>query len=315
MASKNLMKNIFIIGGTGYIGLNLIQHLIDNSDHNITVLARDSNKLSIDIKTNSKITILETKLSDFDNISSQIKTGNYDIILHLASTLVPSSNSDEFSKELQEIIIPTYNLLELLSKNQIKIIFVSSGGTIYRKSEKSLVESDFLEPINYYGQSKLLIELHIRFLNRTKDLPYIILRPSNVYGKNQRTNSNQGFIAVAISKVLKNEPIEIWGDGKVVRDFIDISDFIYIIDKIINSKIANETFNVGSSKGTTINQIVNLIEQILKIRIKVNYRPKRQIDIESVILNTKKINSYFAFKPKRLSIGVADFIKYIKNNI
>ena len=99
-----------------------------------------------------------------------------------------------------------------------------NGGTINgnHKINGVYIETDKLKPINYYGLSKLQLEELIKFECANKSLNYLILRPSNPFGRFQNIFGKQGLIPVVIGKVLNNEVIDIWGDGSIIRDYIPI---------------------------------------------------------------------------------------------
>ncbi len=303
-----MKKNILIIGSTGFIGKNIVEKLLDTKC-NIVLLIRDSSKIHKDFHNHKSIIIVEAELQDTISVKQIIIDNEINIVIHLASSLIPSSTHQEFKIELNTIILPTYVLLEYLSEKRIKIIFFSSGGTIYGNTkEENIEESHALQPINYYGYSKLMIENHIQFLNRSKNLSFLILRPSNVYGRYQKLEAMQGFIAVAIGKALSNLPIEIWGDGKTVRDYIDVEDLAFLTKKIIDSDINNKIINLGSGEGNSLNQIIKYLETTLGKKIEVNYKNSRKIDVNRMVLDIGKIKSSFDYKPKSIQQGIKDFL-------
>lgn len=307
------MYNILIIGSTGFIGKNLLESFLIDSN-NIALLIRDSSKVNAVFKDNIAVKIMETDLKNMTLVKQIIETNSIDIVIHLASSLIPSSSKDDFSKELDEIILPTYSLLEYLSEKKIKIIFFSSGGTIYGKiQENTINENHPLQPINYYGYSKLMIENYILFLNRTKNLSYLILRPSNVYGKYQRLEAKQGFISVSIGKVLSGKPIEIWGDGETIRDYINVQDVAILTKKLIDMNINNEIINLGSGIGISLNNIVNLLQKNIDKKINIEYKNSRSVDVDKMVLDTSKLNSYIEYKFKNLEDGIGEFLEHIKD--
>jgi UDP-glucose 4-epimerase len=303
-----MKKNILIIGSTGFIGRNVVEQLLNNQ-YNIILLIKNHSHIPNIFQNHKSISIIKTNLKDMVGIKKAIAFHDINIVLHLASNLIPSSTHKEFNMELENLILPTYTLLEYLSERCIKIIFFSSGGTVYGDiKEKAIKENHALAPINHYGYSKLMIEDYIQFLGRTKNLPFIILRPSNVYGRYQRLEAMQGFIAVAIGKTLSNLPIEIWGDGETVRDYIDVEDLAFLTNEIIDSDINNKIINLGSGEGNSLNQIIKYLEATLGKKIEVNYKNSRKIDVNRMVLDIGKIKSYFDYKPKSIQKGIKDFL-------
>ncbi len=310
-----MKKNILMIGSSGFIGKNLLESFLIDSNNNIVLLVRDSSKVNAFFKDNIAVKITETDLKNMTLVKQIIETNSIDIVIHLASNLIPSSSKDDFENEMNEIILPTYELLEYLSEKNIKIIYFSSGGTIYGKvKENTINENHPLRPINYYGYSKLIIENYILFLNRTKNLSYLILRPSNVYGKYQRLESKQGFISVSIGKILFGKPIEIWGDGETIRDYINVQDIAIITKKLIDMNINNEIINLGSGIGVSLNNIVSLLQKHIDEKITIEYKNSRSVDVDKMVLDITKLNSYLDYKFTNIEDGIGEFLDYIKGN-
>ena len=297
------MKTILILGGTGFIGSNIID-VFTKEGYKIIVLVKNKIRTENLLYNKDNITIIEGELKDSNIIKNIILEFNIGIIIHLVSNLIPSSSEKEFNQELLNVVIPTYGIINYISSKKIKFIFFSSGGVIYGKSDKKHTESDSLKPINYYGYLKLLIETYINFKHRIDGLNYIIIRPSNAYGTHQKLNRNQGFIAVAISKLIKNEAIEIWGDGKVIRDYIEVQDLSKALSKLLKSNVINETFNVGSGEGHNLLELLKIIEKHLNKKAKIVYKNKRNVDLDKVILNIDKLKEYIDFQPKTIEEGI-----------
>jgi UDP-glucose 4-epimerase len=304
------MKNVLILGASGFIGKNIIENLI-NYNFNIVLSGIDLHLLPENIKNDKKVKLKPSRLMNINFIKSIIKNDKIDVVIHLVSTLIPSSCYNDFLREFSEVIKPTFQLLNYLSTKQITIIFFSSGGTIYGKAQNKIKENHKLEPINYYGFSKLMIEDYIKLLNRINNLKYIILRPSNVYGKYQRLEAQQGFIAVAIGKILTDMPIEIWGDGKAVRDYIYVQDIAEVVNKIIGSNLINETLNVGSGTGIDLLEIIELLHKHFDKKIELVFKDKRPVDLDKVVLDVGKLESLIDFNLTAIEHGILKFLEHL----
>lgn len=302
------MKNILILGASGFIGKNIIENLLSDN-FNIILSGIELNSLSETIKTNKGITLMPSKLKNIRYIKSIIEENKIDIVIHLVSTLIPSSGYREFKNEIIDVIQPTFELLDYLSTKNQTIIFFSSGGTIYGEANKRIKENHKLEPITYYGYSKLIIEDYIRLLSRKGSLKYIILRPSNVFGNYQRIEAQQGFIAVALGKIISNKPIEIWGDGKTIRDYIYVKDVAEVVNKIIKLNIINETLNVGSGIGTSLLEIIDFLQIHFDKKIEILFKDKRTVDLDKMILDVSKLISIIDFSPTSIEQGIQLFMK------
>ncbi len=281
--------------------------LADN--YNIVVLVRKIENSSFVNSTN--ITLIKGDIGQCQLIENVLLEYKIDLVIHLVSNLIPSSSLADFTVELTQVVYPTFDLLELLSKHEVMIVFFSSGGTIYGNVNDCIAENRPLDPINYYGYSKLMIENHIRFLNTTRDLSYLVLRPSNVYGKYQKIEAQQGFIAVALGKFISNSSIEIWGNGEVIRDFIDVRDVSDGLRKLLETDVANVALNMGSGEGKSLNEVLAILENILQRRIAVIYKDKREVDVSRMVLDIHKIKNYIDFNPKSLDTGINEFVALI----
>jgi UDP-glucose 4-epimerase len=254
------------------------------------------------------VKFISGSIHDLEKIKDIITTYKVTHIIHLASNLIPSSDETDFQKELAYVIAPTFKMIDLIKETDIRFIFFSSGGTIYGKTSGLSNEDDQLEPITLYGYSKLMVENYIRFRHRTDSLKFIILRPSNVYGRYQKHNRPQGFIAVATSKMMRNQPIEIWGDGMVTRDYIDVEDVSQAVKSLLLKDIFNITVNISSGLGYNLKEIIHILETALNKKADITFTEKRNVDVDSIILDNSKIKGYIRFNPKAIKAGIENFI-------
>ena len=312
-----MKNNILFLGGAGFIGSNLVHRFLECNDYNIYVFEpyfANTNRIT-DVKGNL---ILERgTLNDFEKLSSFIDDNKINIVVNLVSTLIPGSTYDDYIQEFQNVIFPTARIMEYCADKGIKFIYFSSGGTIYGNnlSGDCFKETDIPTPISYYGLSKQIIENNILFENRRDDLKYLILRPSNPFGPGQSLNGKQGLIAVCIGKILTEAPIEIWGDGSSIRDYIYIDDLSDAFYKLIKSDVENETINIGSGFGYTINDIIDRLSNISEKPLYIRHLAKRSIDVNSMVLNIDKLNSMISVNHTHLEEGMKIFFDYAKTQI
>jgi UDP-glucose 4-epimerase len=301
--------NLLILGGGGFLGINTVRSLI-KMNYVIHVLDRNINNLMFLNFPNVFFHI--GLLNNTFLIEHLIKAHDINCIINMASGIIPSSNFELFSSDLSSNISPSVMLLKRIADLDILYIYISSGGTIYGEhNQNKLTEETFCKPISLYGFSKLIFENSILFAHQEFDLQYLILRPSNPYGFFQNPSKNQGFIPISIRKIINNEPIEIYGDGSTIRDYIWVEDLTDLIAKLIHSKIKNEIFNLGSGIGYNLNYIINVLKNISGCNIKVNFLPWRINDIRYVVLDTCKIRSRFNFTLTTLDDGIAKLFRGI----
>lgn len=308
------MKHILFIGGAGFIGSNIIHQLIQCKK---SVFVLEPEFASLHRLNDISVGIYRGELLNFDYLKSIILDNQIDTVVHLVSTLIPGSSFEDYQREFTNVVFPSIRLMELCCERDIKFVYFSSGGTVYgdRKGEPiPFVEEDPMAPISYYGWSKQMMENSILYMNRTQKLKYLIIRPSNPYGKGQNLHGRQGLIAVALGKILSGESIDVWGDGGSIRDYIYIDDLgKAIVDLLNNDSIVNRTINIGSGEGYSINDILDVIRSVVSEEVSVQYIPARQVDVSSVILDTRQLKNLITFNPISIKEGISRFYNDVKN--
>ncbi|MCS5420411.1 MULTISPECIES: NAD-dependent epimerase/dehydratase family protein [Psychrilyobacter] len=279
-----------VIGGSGFIGVNLVNELL-KSEKKIYIYDKVNDKKSKLSLLN--ITLIEGDLKDIKKLENIIKEYQIERIIHLASSLIPSSNEQDLELEMENVVNPTIKLINSLERLKIKeFIYFSSGGTVYGDYKENGIykEIDSLNPINYYGWTKVLLENYIKLSSKSNNFNYLIIRPSNPYGMSINQLKHQGIIPIFIKKLVNNEKIEIWGDGSVIRDFITIEDLCRLSSNLIlNKTIKNEVFNIGSGRGVSIKKIIEMIEEITNKKFEIIYKDSRLEDSKKMILDIQKI--------------------------
>ncbi len=307
------MKNkILLIGGAGFIGSALVKRFLKDENNEIYVLEPERANIDRLKIYENRIIIFQGDLRDSSKVSKILVDYNINIVIHLVATLIPGSSLSHFQNEMVEVLIPTMSLIKNCAENNIKFVYFSSGGTIYGNSKNGPHhEMDKKEPISYYGVSKNIVEEMIAFEHRHSNLEFLILRPSNPYGFGQNIYGKQGLIAVSIGKILKKEPIIVWGDGNSVRDYIYIDDLTDAVYQLLNYNISNEILNIGSGVGYTVRQIINMLDIIIDTDIIVDYVPGRDVDVDFLILDISKLKRLICFNPIDIKSGIKKFIDQI----
>lgn len=302
--------NYLVLGGAGFIGSHIVDCLLQK-EHNVTVLDSFYERFRKPLKG---VKYLIGSFSDVELIEKALK--NQDIIIHLISTTIPETSNLDILNDVETNLYPSLNLFKKASEFKIKkIIYISSGGAVYGNPKIiPIPESHPKNPISSYGITKLTIEKYLALYSHLTGIDYCIIRPSNPYGPRQNPFGKQGLISVYLGKILKNEPIEIWGDGLVYRDYIYIDD---LIDAIYNASILNtksKIFNVGSGESISILEIVKKINKVLNTDFNVKYLEKRDYDVSKVCLDITLATNELNFIPKiSLDEGIINTWKFINS--
>ena len=302
-----MKKKILIIGGNGFIGTNLSKELAEQG-YDVT-----SFDLAEPLCRNDKVKYIS---GDFFNDDTLEKiTDDAEVIIHAISTVNPGNSNIRYMTGYERDFIQTVKLCSMVTEKKLKMIFLSSGGTVYgNQTVQPILEDERPQPINHYGNIKLCIENTIRTFNTQLHTKMLIARISNPYGPGQDYSKGVGFIDAALKKAIRGENIEIWGDGNNERDYIYISDACKMIEKMIDYTGQDEVFNVSVSRGASQNEILDIIRR-MGISIRVNYVESRSVDAKKIVLDNTRIKGIYKEKLVSLEEGIEKYYEYLKINM
>lgn len=288
---------ILITGGFGFIGSEAALSLCN--EHEITIITKSITIPKQLEKELEKITIVRGNYEDQILLDSILP--NIDLIIHTACTTVPENSTLNPIHDIETNVIATLKLLESSKKyGTKKIIYLSSGGVVYgNTTEKKITESHPTNPISSYGVTKLMIEKYILYYSKLCNISYTIFRIANAYGPNQSGKNNQGVIAHWLKKCRKNEPLEIWGNENIVRDYIYIDDIVNAIKISIDEEIEG-IYNIGRGDGVSLKKLAETIIEITEAdsTIKIMKGNSRFFDIEYNNLDCSFFISKSSWTPK-----------------
>ena len=237
-----------------------------------------------------------------------------DIVYHLLSSTVPATSNLDPVADINSNLINTVRLIAMMRDAAVRrMVFLSSGGTVYGLPRTDPVKEDHvLQPITSYGIVKTAIEKYLHMEHHLHGLEYTVLRTSNPYGPRQGHGGVQGVIGTYLWNYARGEPLQLWGDGSVVRDFIFVGDLTSLCVKAAqNSKIG--FFNAGSGQGHSIRAIIDEISAVVGNTIRPEIKPGRAIDVPRIVLDISKAKSAFNWYPKTpLQTGIASSWKWVQ---
>lgn len=237
-------------------------------------------------------------------------------MVHLVCTTRPKSSNDEPIFDVQSNVISTLQLLEEMRELGIKkILFASSGGTVYGPPITTPIDEDHpTNPTTSYGITKLTIEKYLLLHKLLHGLQPIILRVANPYGERQRVEYAQGVVAAFLKRALAGEPIEIWGDGSVVRDYLHIDDVAQAFASALNYQGESCIFNIGSNSGTSLNQLVSILSEKLGRELEVIHQPGRDFDVKSNVLSCELARTALRWEAKiSMASGLERTLAWLRN--
>lgn len=309
------MENILILGAAGFIGTNLTIELAKNKSNHIILVDKNLNFFKpISSFAFDNIEYRQSSLT-YDCNFTELLDG-IDTVYHLVSTTVPSTSNQHISQELMANVIFSSNMLDACVQcGTKKVVFISSGGTVYGKeADCPLKEKTATNPISSYGIQKITIEKLLYLYRYLYGLDYRVIRLANPYGPYQRPNGVLGAVTTFTYKAINGEEITVYGDGSVVRDFIYIDDAVRAIMKIVNGENKHCTFNVGCGYGTSIKNVLKTIQESLQVELRVTYKPGRKVDVPINYLDISRYEKYYgALNPISLSEGILRTANFMRN--
>ncbi|MDH3349588.1 MAG: NAD-dependent epimerase/dehydratase family protein [Desulfobulbaceae bacterium] len=288
-----MKKNILVLGGNGFIGRHLVEALA-LQESRIRVLTKSLNNQVPPVKG------VDYRYADFaDSMKVAEALVDIDVVVHLISTTVPATANLDPSADIKTNLLPTINLLQQMRELKIpRLIFISSGGTVYGNAKVCPIpESHKTAPLSSYGIIKATIENYITMFSLQYGLKSLVLRVSNPYGPRQGHIGIQGVIPTIFQRILSGEEIKIWGDGSAVRDYLYIEDLINFLTQGIDNDLEG-LYNVGSGNGTSLKDVLSIIENISNLTAKVKYLPPRGFDVKNVVLDISKARKALDWSPK-----------------
>ena len=287
-----------VVGASGFIGSHLVDSLLA-ADYRVKALARHlPGLISPAAQAHPNLTLLPASMGD--GLALEQAMEGADLVFHLASGSLPQSSNRDPQADVQTNLLGALKLLEAARQAQVqRLVMVSSGGTVYGVPQQvPIPETHPTEPTCSYGITKLAIEKYVALYRQLHGLDGVVLRVANPYGERQRLDASQGVVPVFLGKALRGEPLQIWGDGSTVRDFLHVSDVVSALLAAARYSGDAHLFNVGSGEGLSLNQLVALLEDTLQRPLQVQYLPARGFDVPTNVLCIERARQQLGWSPQ-----------------
>jgi UDP-glucose 4-epimerase len=282
-----------VFGGGGFIGTNLCRRLAA-SGHRVRAFGRRR-------LFPAELPGVEWCQGDFldaESVGAAIES--FDVVFHLVHATMPAAADLDMAADVRNNVLPTLALLEHCRRCGVKrVVFASSGGTVYGRARQiPTPESAPTDPICAYGISKLAIEKYLALFEHLHGLDFRVLRITNPFGPFQVALKNQGVIAALIARALRDEPLEIWGDGSVVRDFVFVEDVVDALMAAATGDSSERVFNIGGGRGRSLRDIIAAIEQQMDKKLRLEWKPGRALDVPVSVVAIDRAGESLGWTPR-----------------
>ncbi len=287
-----------VLGGAGFLGSHLTDTLL-TAGYEVRVFDRPNVTRAKPLTQSHEVEWLEGDFLNKKDLAAALV--GCDIVYHLVSTTLPKTSNDNRLYDLETNVAGTLTLLDLVraSRPSMKIVFASSGGTVYGiPREVPIKETHPTDPICAYGIGKLAIEKYLHLYHVLDGIEYRVLRLANPYGEGQRTTSGQGIITACLDKILRGEPIEIWGDGRVVRDYLYVGDAMEAFLKVTAYSGVHRVFNIGSGEGKNVLEVLSAVEAVAGRHLPRRVLSGRDFDVPANVLDISRAHEHLGWQPR-----------------
>lgn len=303
MSSKaeksEIAERHLILGGSGFIGRHVAAILVQCGCE-VVLAGRSLSKPTFAPALDERVA---WRSFDLANAQWDSLIDGFTVIHHYAWSSVPASANNDPTLDLSTNVAPTLGLLDALRKKGAqapRLIFASSGGTVYGKLLRVPVHEDHrLNPITAYGAGKAAVELYLGTYRALYGLDCRVARLANPFGAGQNLAKGQGVVTTFLHRALSQRPIIVWGDGEVVRDFIHISDAAAGLVTLARAAPldGHQVFNIGSGEGISLNGVIAELESKLSQRLDVRYERGRKFDVPVSVLDISLIREALGWRP------------------
>lgn len=316
-----ILKNytVLITGGAGFIGSSLADNLLSRGYKVIVVdnfddfYPRELKQKNVANNLNNKrYKLYEEDINDFDAMEKIFGENKIDFVYHLAAKANVRKSFENPEAYFETNVNGTENILKCCVKYKVKKFIATSSSSVYGAADDEKFSEDMenLQPISPYAESKLKMEALIKEYSDKYNLKSVIVRPFTVFGPRQRPDL---AICKFIRKISADEPIDVYGDGSSSRDYTYISDMVFGLFRCMRFETGHfQIINIGSSEPVTLTGMINVIEQCLGKKAKINRLPNQKGDVPRTYADISKARKLFRYSPAvSFKQGIEKFIEYM----
>lgn len=292
---------VLVLGAAGFVGRNILNGLKDSEFEIIS-----SDIVDLDSST-QHIKINITDLAEIKKVVDDV-----DIVVHLAVHSLTASFKDSLMNANVNIM-GTLNILEAARLSGVKkVIFTSASSIIGNVDYSPVDENHPCTPKTPYAVTKLAAEHYLRVYQELYGLNYVIFRFFNIYGPYQ----TEGLIPIMHKRLSSKAPIDIYGGGNQIRDYVFIKDVVPFFHRAIKDEsVKNMMLNMGTGKGTSVIEIVRAAAKVLGVNANMNPQPARKGEIDNYVADVSLLKSVFGKVPSTtVEDGLKETFAWLKSS-
>jgi UDP-glucose 4-epimerase len=306
---------VLVLGGDGFLGSHLVDQAV-SLGHEVTVFDRFPYGVSRNLEhQRRKVRFVSGEFANRTDLFKALE--GQDVVYHFICATNPAESWDDPLVEIDENLRTSIQFFEMVARGSVrKIIFPSSGGTVYGPQETPVDEKTIPKPVTPYGIVKLSIENFLHYFVAKGNIQADIYRIGNAYGPRQPVERGQGVIAVWMREILKGNKIQVYGDRTTLRDYVYVKDIAFLMASSLNNLESSEVYNLGSGVGVSILGLLEIFKRVIDEPIQYAIHPRRSFDNASIILDSSKLLTQFPeFHFQELEDKIAETWQYVKRKM
>jgi len=290
---------ILVLGGNGFLGSHLVDRVVDLG-HEVSVFDRTPLRLTRNLEHLwGRVRLINGEFENRRLLREALE--GQDVVYHFIGATYPLASWKDPFIEIDLSLRNSVTMFDIAAEVGVKkIVFPSSGGTVYGRQKPPFTEETQTQPFSPYGIAKLATEHFLNYYRDYNGIAADIYRIGNPYGPRQPTGSVQGVINIWMEAILNGEELPVFGDESNIRDYIYVGDVAYLMTYSLSDLTSSETFNLGTGRGTSIMELLEIFKATLDVDFKYRVLPRRPSDNVSSVLDTSKLTAHFpgfSFQP------------------
>jgi UDP-glucose 4-epimerase len=305
---------VLVTGGAGFIGSNLVKHLLAGN-HEVLVLDDFSSGHRSNLAPFPEVKLFEGDVRDEPLVKQAVR--GVEVVFHLAASVGNKRSIDHPLLDASINVLGTLTVLEAARKAGVRKLVASSSAGIFGELKTLPIREDHpAEPDTPYGSSKLCMEKQCLAYSKLHGLEAVCLRYFNVYGPNQRFDAYGNVIPIFAFKILKGESITIFGDGTQTRDFVNVLDVVQANVKAALAPGLSGAFNIGCGERITINELIAELQTASGIQIHASYGAPRPGDVLHSQADISAARAAFGFAPSvSMAAGLREYMTWAATQV
>ena len=293
MEGEGEMK-VLVTGGAGFIGSHIVDLLVQ-SDIQVTILDNLSTGSLRNI--NPKASFVKKDIRDKD-LRNLMECTGFNYVIHQAAQTTVSNSLKNPYYDCDVNIRGLVNLLEASRWTGVKRIIFASSAAIYGNAPiLPITEEGEKDPVSFYAESKLTGEHYLNLYQKNFGLEYIALRYANVYGERQGDSGEGGVISTFLNRLMHDQRLTVYGDGKQTRDFIYVKDVAMANYQALFTREANRSCNISTVQETSLRDLIETLSQVCGKQPEVTNMAPRENDIRHSVLDNQSAVSNLNWHP------------------